>query len=745
MSCLADASEQVDKNAQETSGQIESTEGDACGRGYVELPQFAIVDALVALAAMRGIETCADEISVALPVNQGHLADRFVPLALSRIGLEAHWHKLSRTRPEPSDLPLLVTVLNGGAFLITALGEGDLILVKHSAGQSAVNYQELLKFLSGYALVTGLSDPVNGAGEGQDRELVRRNPRLWLLGAYLSERKILGRMIAASALLNLCALAIPLYMRAVYDRVVPNLAMSSLWALSAGIIIVLVFELLLKKVRSSFVDSLAVRVGQAVQHRAVSAVLKARIRSQGQSVGTLMTALRDLEQLALLIPQAIVTFCVDLPFVILFFTLIAAIGGLTVLGPVLGAAGLLIFGMVANYALKVASRRSSKLLQARSDLIAELTEGWTTIKANRSEGLFEGRWDVLADHLALSNKQVRHWSELPASVSGLLVQLVTVMVVVIAVIQIKAGAMTTGALIAVVLLTGRAMVPVATTVFMFARLYQSLAQFNALAAILQEEPERQVSDPAIGNGTLKGAIAARGLGHRFADAAVPSLKDVDFTVRPGEKIALIGKSGSGKSTLLQLIAGLIPVEEGLLTIDGHAIDRFAIPHLRRSIVYSAQDAAIFDGTLWHNILLGVPEPEEQIVDRAIRCSGLDSFVARTAEGYMRRTGPRGSALSGGQRQSLLLARALIRDPQVLLLDEPTASLDVSSEQTVIAGLREACADKTLIVATHRLAVLDIVDRVIWLEEGKIIADRPKAEVLARLNAQASSRPAAEAA
>ncbi|MDF8335167.1 ATP-binding cassette domain-containing protein [Novosphingobium cyanobacteriorum] len=714
-------------------------------RDYVEMHPMPMIDALVALGAMRGIATCGEALSAALPVSQGQLAERFVPLALSRIGLEAHWHEIANADLQISDLPVLAPTVDGRALLIVGAGDDDLVLVRDAAGERAIHLLDLLPALSGKMLRTGHVDPVNGAGESQERDLVRRNPRLWLLGAYLAERKVLVRLVAAAALLNLCAMAIPLYMRAIYDRVVPNLAISSLWALSAGIVIVLVFELLLKKLKSSFVDGLAVRVGQAVQHRAVTAILRARSRSQGQGVGSVMTALRDLEQLALLIPQAIVTFCVDLPFVVLFFALIAAIGGMVVLGPLVGAAGLLGFGMVANYALKVASRRSSKLVQARSDLIAELNEGWTTIKANRSEGLFEGRWDVLSDHLALGNKHVRHWSELPASVSGLIVQFVTVMVVVIGVLQIRAGIMTSGALIAVVLLTGRAMVPVAGTVAMFARLYQSLAQFEALAAILKEEAERQVSDPAIGDAPIKGAIAASRLGHRFADAAAPSLVDVSFTIRPGEKIALIGKSGSGKSTLLQLIAGLVQPQEGLLTIDGHAIDRFAIPHLRRSVVYSAQDATIFDGTLWHNILLGLPEPDERTVDRAIRCSGLDSFVARTAEGYMRKAGPRGQALSGGQRQALLLARALVRDPAVLLLDEPTASLDVASEQSVIAGLREACADKTLVVATHRLAVLDLVDRVIWLEEGRIIADRPKAEVLARLGAQAAQRHAAAAA
>lgn len=702
--------------------------------GLVPLP---MLDALVLLSGARGIETSAGQLSVALPAAEGELSARFVPLALSRVGLEAQWRGLGKTMPEHAELPLLAPLVNGGAVLICRQTADREVIVRDRTGEHILPFALLRPMLTGEVLHTGPLDPINGASHGQERELIRRNPRLWLLAAYFGERKVMGRMLLAAAMLNLCALTIPLYMRAIYDRVVPNLAIESLWALSAGVVVALVFELLLKKLKSAFVDGMGVRVGQAVQHRAVTSVLRAREQSSGHGFGSMLTALRDVEQLALLIPQAISTLLIDLPFTLLFFGLIAAIGGLTVIGPIVGALCLLAFGAIANFALRLASRRTSKLVQARSDLIGEMTEGWSTIKANGAEGLFEGRWDVISDHLAMNNRQVRHWNELPSSISGMLMQLVTVMVVIIGVLQIKSGAMTTGALIAVVMLTGRAMVPIAATVGIVARLYQSGSQFNALASILQAEPELDESDPAISRGRIRGAIRAGRLNYTFKGAAAPSLNDISFQIEPGEKIALIGKSGSGKSTLLRAIAGLLPAKEGLLTIDGHAIERFSIPHLRENIVFSAQDATIFDGSLWHNILLGMPEPSDEVVDRAIRCSGLDSFVARTVEGYMRKAGPRGAALSGGQRQSLLLARALIRDPAVLLLDEPTASLDVSNEQLVINGLREAGKDRTMIVATHRLALLELVDRVIWLEDGRIIADRPKAEVLAKLAGQAN--------
>jgi ATP-binding cassette subfamily C protein LapB len=703
--------------------------------GQPVITPMPMLAALEALVAARGIAQDPAALGAALPMSQEGLAAKLAPLALARLGLEAHWRPLGHRAPEAAELPLVLPLASGGAVLMVGAAADGEVVVRDAAGEHVLPFAAWRPLLAGEALHSGPVDPVNGASDAHERELIRRNPRAWLLGVYLAERRPLGQMLLASALLNLCALAIPLYMRAIYDRVVPNLAIESVWALSIGVTLVLVFELLLKKLKARFVDAVATRVGQAVQHRAVVTVLRARAPSPGMGFGAMLTGLRDLEQLSQLVPNAIATFCVDLPFVVLLFALIAAIGGFSVLGPILGALGLILVGMVCNYALKLASRRASKLTQARSDMTAELTSGWTTIKANHAEGLFEGRWDLVSDHLAMAGKQVRHWSELPGSASGLLVQLVTVMVVVIGVLEIKAGVMTTGALIAVVLLTGRAMVPVAATVGMFARAYQSLAQFQALAGLLQTEPERDVSDPAVSLAPVRGALSVAGLSHTFTGSGAPSLSGLAFTIREGERVALIGKSGSGKSTLLQLLAGLVPAEDGLITLDGHALDRFSIPHLRQNVIYSAQDAMIFEGTVWHNILLGMPEPGAAVVERAIRCSGLDSFIARTAEGYMRQVGPRGSALSGGQRQALLLARALVRDPRVLLLDEPTASLDIASEQAVIAGLAEATRGKTLIVATHRLALLEIVDRVIWLDEGRIVADRPKAEVLAQLAGQ----------
>ncbi len=693
---------------------------------------FPMLDALAIWCGLLGRPTTTAQLSAALPVNDGDMAAQFVPLACARLGLDARWMQISLAQMVAGDFPALLRLADGGAVLALALRADGAVRLRDANGEMVVAQADLDALGPCAILSGGHVDPVNGNDEDAARDVMRRNPRLWLLGAFLGERRTLQKMAMAGLLLNLCALAVPLYMRAIYDRVVPNLALESLWALSVGVVIVLFFELMLKQIKSAFTDGIGLRVGQAVQHKAIGAVLGARQKAKRQDAGMLMTGLRDIEQLSLLVPQAILTFLIDVPCILGFFGLIALIGGWTIAGPIIGAVLLVMVGLITNYALKLASKRASKLMQARQNLIVEVAEGWTTIKANQAEGRFLAKWNILADHLGIAGRDGRHWHDMPAVAAGFAVQLVTVMVVIIGVFQIKSGALTTGAMIAVIMLTGRAMVPVSAAIATVAKLYQNLSQIAALADILQAEQERQQSDPAIGDARIKGQIRAKGLHYTFEGAAEKSLENVHITIEPGEKIALIGRTGSGKSTLLQILAGLMPISEGKITVDGHAIDRFATAHLRRDIVYSAQDASLFDETIWDNILLGMAEPDVATVEMAIRCSGLNSFVAHSVEGYMRKVGARGSALSSGQRQAVLLARALLRDPAVLLLDEPTATLDITSEQAVITGLREATLGKTLLIATHRLALLDLVDRVIWLEDGKIIVDKPKAEVLAMM-------------
>jgi ATP-binding cassette subfamily C protein LapB len=711
----------------------ESLEPDVAAIAVAPLP---LVDALSALSSRCGYSVTRDMLMAAMPLIEGDLDPRFAPAALGRAGLEARWEHRRLFSLRTTDLPALALLSDGGCVLLTAVRGRDFVEIADGEASKVVPIAALAGRIDARILVCGHADPQNGLSADEEQGLTRRNPKLWLMGLFLGERRQLKYMLLAGLLMNVTALAIPLYMRAIYDRVVPNLAIESLWALSIGVVIVLVFELVLKKLRSSFVDAIGIRVGQAVQHRAMLTLLKARVSEGERSPSGLMTALRDVESLALLVPLAIVTWLVDVPFFFAFLGLIGLIAGWTVAGPVVCAIALGGVGLVAAHALKLAGVRGARLMQARNDLIADVAEGRQTIKANGAEGRMLRQWDIVSDHIGVSTQTARNWNELPTSVSGFLVQFVTVTCVVIGVFQIKAGMMTAGALVAVVMLASRAIMPVTAAVGVTSRLYQSLSQIDGLAAILALEPERDASDPAIRPDRAKGDIGLRNVSFRYPQSPEASLRELSLTIRQGERVALIGRSGSGKSTLLRLLAGMAEPTDGALTLDGHALGQYAPSQLRQGVVYAAQDARLFDTTIWDNILLGLHEPDADTVEQAINASGIDGFVARTVEGYARKVGPDGSCLSGGQRQAIVLARALIRDPNILLLDEPTASMDINAERQVVEGLRRfAESGRTVIVATHRMALLDLVERVIWLDEGRVIADKPKLEVLAMMRNQ----------
>jgi ATP-binding cassette subfamily C protein LapB len=697
-----------------------------------DLASLSLLDALVWIARRAGKEASPAALSAALPTRDGDLDPRLAAMALARVGLDGRWEKRRLRSLAPTDLPALIKLRNGRAVIVTGIDRGDIVTIVEGDNERTLLAEHIEPDATGEVLLIGHVDPENGSLASDEHDKIRASPRMWLLGSFLHERRRMVQLLVTAVLLNLCALAIPLYMRAIYDRVLPNLALESLWALSLGVVLVLSFEFMFKHVRGTFVDAIGLRIGQAIQHRVMTSILHARLDKSKASVGSMMTSLRDVEAMATLVPQAIVTFCVDVPFFFLYVALIAMIGGWAAAGPVAGAVAMIIVGVIAAFALKYSSRRSAKLMQARNNLVVDVVEGLSTIKTNQAEGRFLRQWDLVSDHVAMNGKATREWLDLPAGASALLVQIVTVLIVIIGVFQIKAGMMTTGALIAATMLAGRAMVPVFGAISIISKGYQSMSQFVGLASLLALEPEAEVADPAVQGKRIAGAFELHAVTYAYPEAPTPVLEGLNLTIAPGERIGLVGRAGSGKSTLLQLLAGLIMPGDGRLLVDGRAVEQYAASQLRQGIAYAAQDAMLFDASIRENILLGVERPSEVIVDKALRAAGVDAFVSRTAEGYGRKLGPRGSHLSGGQRQAIVLARALIRDPGVLLLDEPTAAMDINAEQFVIGGLRDFTRGRTLLIATHRFALLDLVDRVIWLEEGRIVADRPRDEVLAML-------------
>jgi ATP-binding cassette, subfamily C, bacterial LapB len=694
-----------------------------------------ILEALTQAASLCGTPATASQLVAGLPIPAGKQLDiRLAPIALARLGLHAELTTLTVARLSSEQCPAMLMLRDGSCVILTHVVAGHISLVAQD-GPRDVEAAHLAALSDGTGFVIGRSDPVNKATSEEEQSFAMASPKRWIIGQFLEQRTLLIQLAFASVLLNLCAFIVPLFLRSVYDRVVPNLAFETLWALSLGVIIALMFEFGLKNVRATFIDALAIRVGLMVQHKVMNGLLRSRLADAPTQPGGVLAIVRDVESLSTLIPNGIVTFCIDIPFFFLFLALIGSIGGSVTLVAFAGGVAVAAAGFWAHNSLSRASQKSSEISKARSNLIIDTVEGLSTIKTSRARGRFLGYWDLLADHQALGARHMRHYSDTPNYLSALTMQLVTIGVVLVGIYQLKDGSLTVGGLVACTMLAGRAMVPVSNAVQILSRMQQSLAVFSGLSRLLALKPEADQRSGIATPQTLSGDIRLQSVSLTYGKDTQPVLQNITLRIAPGERIGIIGRSGSGKSTLLHLISGLLQPTTGQITVDGVDLAQFPADVLRSQMAYAPQDALLFEGQLQENILLDGSTPEPERFANVVNATGVAAFAKPHAEGFQLNVGARGTRLSGGQRQSALLARALLQDTPMILLDEPTAAMDVGTELAVMQGLRNLSAGKTLLLATHRMNLLDLVDRVIWMDSGRIVADKPRAEILAMFQAQ----------
>lgn len=706
-----------------------------------------LIAVLTALLRRCGEDVAPAGVAAALPLMGEDLDPRVAPIALSRYRVQARWERARLADLGAADFPCVLR-LGDGKFLLALGRVGDEAyrladLTRGDGATTIESAQTLALACTGDVLVIGSADPVNGDPSANDSETMRAHPRRWILARFLEDKKTLTQLAIAAVLLNACALAMPMFQRAVYDRVIPNLAMESLFALSVGIAIALVFEFMLRNVRADFVEAAGLRVSHLVQHKVIAGLLSARREHTNIQSGSLTVALRDVDGLAHLVPTAFATFLIDLPFFFVFLAALWFVGGPIALVTGLGAMVIMFLGLVAATGMGAMSERGAKLSKARSNQVVEAADGVLTIKANQYEGKFLRDWSIVSDHMSMNGHSQRQWSEWSNSLTAMSVQGVTVLVLIVGVFLMQSGAMTVGALIACSLLAGRAMAPIAQTTMLLGKANQALSQFAALADLIALPPEKDTTEAAISGRRVRGGIEFRDVSFGYEANGPSALHAVNLKIQPGERIALIGKSGSGKSTLLQLMAALAEPSSGSVLFDGFSADQYGISRVRSAISFASQDALVFDMSLKENLLLGAADASEDDLLRILSVTGVDQIAAGLPDGFGAKLGHRGGRLSVGQRQSVIVARALIRKAPILLLDEPTASLDSAAEARLRDGLMALPREQTMIISTHRLELLPIVDRVIWLDAGRIVADQSRDAVLAQLRASGAVRGGAK--
>ena len=562
----------------------------------------------------------------------------------------------------------------------------------------------------------------------------------WFWGGVLACKKIYGQVAAASVFINLFALASSLYIMTVYDRVIPNRALESLWALTMIMLVVLVFDFLMKMTRASFVDYAGALIDRRISDMLFRRVLNNDDFMKNNATGALASIVREFDFLRDLIGSATFTVLVDLPFVLLFIVVLFMIGGAVAIVPALIVPVVILVGLLLQPVLRRLSGDTMTQGQNKQSLMVEIIGAIKTLKTVRGFGSLYERW---MQSVALQDNyshRMKYSGQLAQSTVQAGQQLNQIGIVVYGVYLINSGDLTMGQLIACVILSGRAMAPLGQVINLLTRLNQAMTSYRNLDSMFSnaDKDDEAAIEKRIRRPSLTGALRIKDLKFTHAGQSDATLDGLTLTIKPGERIALLGKVGSGKSTLLELLAGLYPPEQGYILYDETDIKQLHPDDLRRNISVVLQDPVLFSGSLKENLLMGNPDAtDDQLIDAA-NATGAGGFIGVLPGGFEFPLSERGRELSVGMRQSLVMSRALLADAPVLLLDEPTAALDSGSEQRVVAALDERTKGKTVIFVTHRGALLQLADRIIVMDGGKIVADGPRDELLKAMNKQAAT-------
>jgi len=553
----------------------------------------------------------------------------------------------------------------------------------------------------------------------------------WLWSVVRRYRTSWAQVITAALVINLLALATPLFVRAVYDRVIPNLAIPTLWALVAGIAAALVFDFVLKQLRASVLDATGRRVDMAVGATLFEQVVGASMASRSGQAGSIANQVREFEAVRDFFTSASIIAFTDLFFIGIFIAMMWFLVGPLAWVPAVAVPVVITATLIAQLPLMRAVRRSQAHSGRRHAVLVESLVGAETIKAVGGEGVVQRRWEDDTAAAARAHSGARLWSSLVINFTSTVQQIVSVVIIAWGVFQVAAGDITIGALIAASILSGRVLAPLGGIAQTLARAQQAFTAVRGLNAFMALPNERHAG---AGSRTVDiGSVAFREVGFTYPGAGVETLKDVSFEIRAGERVGIIGRIGSGKTTIGRLMAGLYEPDRGAILIDGVDIRQYGAAALRAGLGFVAQDAELFTGTLRDNITIGRPQASDREIEEAVHLSGVDRFVQENPLGLMLPVSERGRGLSGGQRQAVALARMFLRRPRILFLDEPSSAMDTGFERALIERLQGTGEDEsTLIVCTHRASVLQLVDRIIVIEGGRVASDGPKEAVLKAL-------------
>jgi len=683
----------------------------------------------------RAISTGA--LIAGMPTGSDGISPQTFVRAAEKNGYSARVVKRSLKRISKLLLPAVLILDDGAACVLTDFPDrksATVMFPEAGFGTTKLELSALSKQFSGYAIFV---QPEFGLDDSRLSNIGRSSTRSWFWGTLWRYRRYYTEAILSAGVVNLLTVATSLFIMNVYDRVVPNNAVETLTVLAIGTAMAIGFEFLARNLRAYFLDTAGKKADLILGSTLFAQALGIRIESRPPSSGAFAAQLREFESLRDFMSSATLTAVIDLPFVAFFIWVIYLIGGPVYLVPLTAVPAVLVVGLIAQVPLAYLMRLHLREAALKHGLLVEAVDGIEILKTLCAEGSVQGRYE---DYTALTGRSAtrsRMISSLVINFATLATQLTTILIVVWGVFLIGAGELTVGALIACVILSGRGLAPLQQVASLMTRYQSARASYTTLDELMRRPVERPASRQFLERPAIDGAIALEQVSFAYPNQKLAVVNDVSINIAAGEHVGVLGRIGSGKSTLLKLVLGLYAPGSGAIRIDGIDIDQFDPIDVRHQVGYVAQDTRLFQGTLRDNITLGYPHANDVDVLEAARISGLDKIVAQQPDGFETLVGERGDGLSGGQRQAVAVARAVIKKPSVLLFDEPTSAMDHSAEQSFIANIGAFAEHKTLILVTHKPTLLNLVSRLIVVDGGRIIMDGPRDEVLKRLTQQSS--------
>ncbi len=663
--------------------------------------------------------------------DDGTLPFHQIEPALEQVGMRAE-PIARRLKGWPARKCPAVLELNEerAAVLLETRDTDALIYAPGLAEPNWIKLEELERAYTGRAVVVE-TDPTREREGERPWDKAKRSH--WFWSEVWKVRKEFWPVFLAALIVNMLAFAMPLFTMNVYDRVIPNKAISTLWVLAMGVILALSFDFILRVARARLIDEVGRTLDAKLSQKLFEKVMNLPMADRQGSTGAFARRVSEFEMVRDFFASTTVVLVVDVVFLVLFLGLITILAGWLVFVPI---AGILLM-LTAGLSLQKAMGRAALDAQADSSLqhsvLVESIAGAETLKAARAEGQMLGRWRRYSAMSAATGERMRRLTAVAVNLASVSQQLISVGLLIGGFYRFQEGEMTMGAIIAIIMLSGRSLQPVGQLAFLITRGKQAFATLDSLQRMMEAQDERQVAMRSIVPEIRAGHIELAKVSFRYPNAGRDSLDGINLKINPGERIGIIGRVASGKSTLGRVLCGLYAPTEGEMLVDGLDSRQYHPHQLREAFRFVAQDAEVFSGTVRDNLMLGAAKADDaQLIDAVVR-SGADIFLSRDAAGFDLPVGERGSRLSGGQRALLVLARALVSPSKVLFLDEPTGSMDTQTELYFIEHLKTALGpDQSLVVATHRHNMLSIVNRLIVIDGGKILADGPRDEVLKHL-------------